>query len=85
MPPVLRPAEPADAEAIAALLAQEIAQGFAHFGTEPPRPAELSGEIAAAAALPCHVAVVEDEVVGFARVTPWKARGGYAWTGEVGV
>ena len=35
--------------------------------------------------LPWYVAIHEDEVVGFARATPWRGRGGYDHCAEVSV
>lgn len=81
----LRAARPHDAGVIAAILDREISDGYAHFGTDPPRASDLAQEIAAAGPHPWRVVEVDDGVVGFGRATPWKARGGYAWTVEIGV
>jgi phosphinothricin acetyltransferase len=83
--PTLRPATRNDAPALAAILAAEILAGYAHFGTTPPSVFDLTREIEESGAFPFLVAELTGAVVGFARATPWKTRGAYAWTAEVGV
>lgn len=85
MPPILRRAGLRDAPAVTALLAHEITCGVAHFGTELPTVAELEAQIAGTGVHPFRVAEVEGRVVAFARASPWKPRGAYGWTTELGI
>jgi L-amino acid N-acyltransferase YncA len=80
----IRPAEPADADAIAALYNVGIAERQATFETRPREPAEVLAWFEPG--LPFVVA--EDEqgrVVGFARVSPYSDRCVYSGVGEHGV
>ena len=80
-----RPARIDDAHAVADILAREILERVAHFGTRPPSAASLAEDIAKSPPYPFLVAADGDAVVGFARANPWKSRGAYAWTAELGV
>jgi L-amino acid N-acyltransferase YncA len=80
----IRCAQPADAEAIAALYNAGIAERQATFETRPREPAEILEWFEPA--LPLLVA--EDEqgrVLGFARVSPYSDRCVYSGVGEHGV
>lgn len=82
----VRPATVADLASIADIENREIAENWAHFGTESVSLDETQRAFDAAK----HrylwlVAEVESKVVGFARAGPWKTRGGYRWTCEIGV
>jgi L-amino acid N-acyltransferase YncA len=80
----IRPARPADAEAIAALYNAGIAERQATFETRPREPAE----VAAWFEPPLPFLVAEDaseRVIGFARVSPYSDRCVYSGVGEHGV
>jgi phosphinothricin acetyltransferase len=79
----VRPARESDVDAVVGLLEREIREGFAHFGTQPPPREQLLADLAS----PYPFVVADDagQVRGFARASPWKSRGAYAWTAEVGV
>jgi L-amino acid N-acyltransferase YncA len=80
----IRPAEPRDAEAIAALYNAGIAERQATFETRPREPAEIGAWFEPA--LPFLVAEDGDgRVVGFARVSPYSDRCVYSGVGEHGV
>jgi len=76
-----------DLPAIRSILADEIRDGYAHFALEPPTLDELREELRRAAGRhPWVVATGASEgVIGFARCAPWKSRGAYRWTTEIGV
>ncbi len=78
----IRPATPADLPGVVAIENAAIADGVAHFGTEPVTLSEAS---AALAGPHPFVVAVDDHVRGFARSGPWKTRAAYAWTVELGV
>jgi L-amino acid N-acyltransferase YncA len=79
----IRPAELNDAAAIAVLENAEITGGVAHFGLEPVTAVDIARQIGHLRH-PFLVAV-ENDVLGFARCGPWKSRGAYAWSAEIGV
>lgn len=79
----IRPAEPADAPAIAAIYNEGIEERQATFETRLRDPDEILGWIEGP--LPVLVAVHEGAVVGFARVRPYSDRPVYAGVGEHGV
>ena len=80
----IRPAEPRDAEAIAALYNVGIEERQATFETRPREPAEIGAWFEPA--LPFLVAEDGDGfVVGFARVSPYSDRCVYEGVGEHGV
>ncbi len=84
----VRPAEERDLPQIAEILNREIREGVAHFGTREQSVEECRADWERSGSrLPWYVAADEatGEVMGFARASPWKARGAYAWTAEVGV
>ena len=86
MPPTLRAAEPSDFDAIAAITNVYILGTAIHFGTEPVTSDELRREwLASRDRHPYLVAVVGDEVVGFAKASSFRARAAYARTAELGV
>jgi L-amino acid N-acyltransferase YncA len=74
-----------DLAGILAILNREIAEGYAHFGTEPVDLEDLGQEFESACQYPWVVALEERCVVGFSRASPWKSRGAYRRTCEVGV
>ncbi len=80
----IRPAVEADAEAIAAIYNEGIADRVATFETRPREPGEVAGWLSER--LPLLVATAEDgAVLGFARVSPYSDRCVYAGVGEHGV
>jgi L-amino acid N-acyltransferase YncA len=81
---LVRPAQPSDLEAIRDILNREIEEGVAHFGLEPVTADELAAELARQSH-PWFSALDSNRVVGFARAYPWKPRGAYSRTAEVGV
>jgi phosphinothricin acetyltransferase len=81
----VREANQEDIAAITEIYNAEIENGFAHFGLEPVTSAEISEQFRGRGK---HVWLVADEngaVLGFARSHPWKSRGAYQWTAELGV
>ncbi len=82
----VREAKEDDLAAILRILAHEIEHGVAHFGTTPPSLNELCAEFAIAQGkYPWLVSIVHGEAIAFARCGPWKARGAYAWSAEIGL
>jgi L-amino acid N-acyltransferase YncA len=80
----IRPATPTDAEAIAAIYNEGIADRVATFETRARAPADVAGWLAED--LPFVVAVDDDgAVAGFARVSPYSDRCVYDGVGEHGV
>jgi L-amino acid N-acyltransferase YncA len=80
----IRPAEPADAPAVAAIYNAGIAERQATFETSPREPAEIGAWFEPG--LPFLVAEDGDgRVVGFARVSPYSDRCVYEGVGEHGV
>jgi phosphinothricin acetyltransferase len=83
---VVRPATEGDLPSVLAILNHEIEHGYAHFGVESLQLRELVGTWRETQRrYPWLVAETDCEVVGFCRASPWKSRGGYAWTTEIGV
>lgn len=85
MQPRIRDATACDLPDILAILNREILEGIAHFGTEPMSLEELAAEFGSKTKYPWIVAEQDGSVLGFARASPWKRRGAYANTAEVGV
>lgn len=84
----VRPAEEGDLPEILAILNREILEGVAHFATEPQTLDDIRAVfLSAFPRFPWHVAADDEsgELFGFARCNPWKSRGAYGWTIEVGV
>lgn len=82
---LVRPASPADAAAIAAIVEREVVHGVAHFATTPPTPEDVGRDLATAGRYPFLVADQDGAVSGFAKASPWKTREAYTWTAELGV
>lgn len=83
---LIRASASSDLARIIAIENREILENFAHFGEtattlEQAHSAFESGQ----GKYPWMVAEDEEEIVGFARCGPWKAREGYRFTTEVGV
>jgi phosphinothricin acetyltransferase len=81
-----RPAQPADAGAIAAIYAPHVTHGVASFETAAPDAGEMARRIAGAGALyPWVVAVREQEVVAYAYAGPFGSREAYRWAVETSI
>ncbi|MCW2985235.1 MAG: N-acetyltransferase [Conexibacter sp.] len=76
----IRPANPGDAERIAAIYNEGIAERAATFETRPRSKAEVAGWTVAS--LPVLVAEVDGRIAGFAKVGPYSERSVYAGIGE---
>lgn len=82
----VRDCQDADLDAICALVNHEIRTGSAHFGTEPVAPDALRAHWRRERdRYPWLVAHDGDAFAGYAKAGPWKARGAYRWTAEIGV
>ena len=80
----VRPAEPADTDAVAAIYNHGIAERQATFETRARRPQEVAAWLEEGR--PFLVATDDDgSVLGFARVSPYSMRRAYAGVGEHGV
>jgi phosphinothricin acetyltransferase len=84
MPPAIRAATPADAEAIAAIYAHHVLHGTATFEEVPPEPAEIARRQAeiAGRGLPYLVAESGGRVLGYAYAGPLRPRSAYRFTLE---
>jgi phosphinothricin acetyltransferase len=75
-----------DLPQILAITNDEILHRTAHFGMIPVTPEQIQQEFAAAAGThPWFTATDGTRVLGFAKAYPWKPRGAYRWTAEIGV
>ena len=80
----IRPARVEDLSQILEILNREIAEGVAHFGTDPHTLTEIRSAFEKGH-FPWFVAAEASIVQGFARSSPWTSRGAYSKTVEVGV
>jgi phosphinothricin acetyltransferase len=82
--PRVRDATEADMAEVQAIYAHYVLNGLATFEEVPPSTDELVARRAAAVAagMPYLVATVEDRVVGYSYVTPYRARPAYRYTVE---
>jgi L-amino acid N-acyltransferase YncA len=80
----IRPADPADAEAIAAIYGHYVATSAATFDETPPSAEEVAATVAAAG-LPFLVAEEDGRVQGYAYLAPYKERSAYRHTAECSV
>ncbi|GAB4386400.1 MAG: GNAT family N-acetyltransferase [Phycisphaerales bacterium] len=84
--PVIRETTPGDLPDILSIVNREIREGVAHFGTVALTLEELASDWAQTRERYAWVtALLDDRLVGYARAAPWKTRGAYAWTAEVGI
>lgn len=81
---IIRPATPADADAIAAIYAEAVATGTATFDTVAPDAIAQAAKIAevTAAGWPWLVAEAEGAILGYAYATQIRPRAAYAHTAE---
>jgi L-amino acid N-acyltransferase YncA len=80
----IRPAEPSDIAAIAAIYAEAVRNGTGTFEIEPPDEAEMARRQRTLLTGRYPYVVVErtDAVVGYAYAGPFHARPAYCWTVE---
>lgn len=88
--PEVRPLRPEDVPWVTAITNREIEQGWAHFSTEPLSVDEVRAAYESRQGThPAFVATLADRseqsVVGYAHAYPWKPRGAYRWSTEIGV
>ena len=81
----IRPAQPADAAAVAAIYNQGIADRAATFETDPRSAEEMARRIGDGGRHPVLVAEREGAVVGWAAIGPYRPRECYAGIGEFSV
>jgi L-amino acid N-acyltransferase YncA len=79
----IRRADPGDAERIATIYNEGIAERQATFETRPRGTAEVAGWTVRS--LPVIVAEAQGRIVGFAKIGPYSERDVYAGIGEHGV
>lgn len=84
VPPTVRSASPADAEAVAAIYAHHVLTGTASFDTDPPAVSFWTAKIGAILrrGWPFLVAEVEGIVVGYAYASQFRDRPAYGRTCE---
>ena len=85
--PSVRPATPADGDAVARIYNHFIAHTIVTFEEEPVAGDEMARRIAdvQSASLPWLVAERDGEVVGYAYATKWRPRRAYRFSAEVTV
>jgi L-amino acid N-acyltransferase YncA len=81
---IVRPAEPADAAAVAAIYAHYVESSAATFDETPPGVDAMAEKIAGvqSAALPFLVAEDDGELLGYAYLAPYHDRSAYRYTVE---
>ena len=84
---LIRLATPADAAAIARIYAPYVTDTPISFEEEPPGAEEMARRMAGdgRGLHPWLVATAEEDVLGFASSSPFRARPAYRWTVETGV
>ena len=83
--PVIRPAAPADAAAIAAIFAHYVTVTVTTFEEVPPAAADWRRRLGELAAAGLPFLVAEDDggvVVGYAYASPWRPKPAYRYTVE---
>jgi len=80
----IRPAEPGDIPAVAAIYGESVAHGTASFELTPPSVDEMASRFAALsdAGYPWLAAIRESDVLGYAYAGPYRPRPGYGNTIE---
>lgn len=81
--PICRPAQVADAPAVAAIYNEGIADRVATFETEPRTPEQIAARLDGA--YPAVVVEAGGRIVGFASVSAYRPRDCYAGVGEFSV
>lgn len=76
---LVRPAQPDDAAAIAAVYAPYVTDGVASFELQPPTADEVRARLLARPRLPWMLAERAGVVVGFAYASPHHPRAAYRW------
>jgi L-amino acid N-acyltransferase YncA len=81
---LIRDSRETDIAAINAIYAHYVRHSSASFEEEPPSPAEMARRRAdvLARGLPYLVATIDDEVVGYAYASPYRARSAYRFSIE---
>ena len=81
---LIRDSQDADVAAISAIYAHHVRHGAASFEEEPPSPEEIAQRRAdvLTRGLPHLVAAIDDEVVGYAYASPYRARSAYRFSIE---
>jgi phosphinothricin acetyltransferase len=81
---LIRPAEAADAAALAAIYGHHVEHGVGTFEEAPPSAMDMAARLAAVRArgLPYLVAEVEGRVAAFAYAAPFRLRAAYRYTVE---
>ena len=83
---IVRPTSEKDLPGILTIIDREIREGVSHFGTEPMSEPALKGDwVRTCERFGWLSAIDNGEVIGYACAEPWKSRGAYRWTAEVGV
>ena len=84
---IVRPATPADAEAVARMYNHFVAHTIVTFEEEPVAGDEMARRMAdvQSASLPWLVAEQDGDVVGYAYATKWRPRRAYRFSAEVTV
>lgn len=85
MTATIRLATTADADSIAAIYRQYVADTVISFETEPPDGAEMARRMAAPPPLPWFVAERAGRVSGYAYASAHRARAAYRWSVDVSV
>jgi len=83
--PVLRPATPADADAICAIYAPVVTGTAASFEETPPDPEEITRRMLSSPRLPWLVAAVDGHVMGYAYASRHRSRPAYRWSADCSV
>jgi len=81
---LIRPAEPADAAAVAAVYGHHVLHGLGTFEETPPSAEEMARRMAAVAAtgLPWLLAEEGGRALGYAYAAPFRPRAAYRYTAE---
>jgi phosphinothricin acetyltransferase len=84
---MIRPVQPKDAQAIAAIYRHYVLNTTVSFEEVPPDAEEMARRLQAVQAngLPWLVAELDGEVVGYAYATKWKERSAYRFSVETSV
>jgi L-amino acid N-acyltransferase YncA len=81
----VRAAGATDVDAIAAVYASYVTDGYASFEHEPPSAVEFEARMSARPRLPWLVAVESGTVLGFAYASQHRARAAYRWSVDCSV